>query len=407
MPAPPRLLTTPDELAALAAEMRQAGRLALDTEFVWERTYRPILGVVQVATDRTTAVIDAVALRDLSPLFALLRDPAIPVVLHGGGQDLDIFATLMGEPVRGVVDTQLVAAFLGYGLQVGLAVLLERVLKVRIRKDQTYTDWIRRPLRPEQVAYAREDVLHLLPLHERLAADLEKRGRAAWVAEELRALEEPARFAEMPPDERYRTVKGWQRLAGRELAVLRALAAWRERAAARADIRPNFIANDIVLTSLAARPVESLEELRQVRGLSSGSVDRHAKGILAAIREGLACAPERWPEQPPRLRRKAPAPGLTALLRAAVQAVAEREDIAPEVIASARDIDALGALAGADGDGAALDGVAVAHGWRRRLVGETLLAVARGELAMRYDPERRAIVGDAVARDTSSVSRAR
>ncbi len=395
MSAPPPLLATADELAGLAAEVRAGGRLAIDTEFVWERTYRPVLGVVQVATDKSAAVIDALAVPDLSPLVPLLRDPKVPVVLHGGGQDLEIFASLMRAPVRGVVDTQVVAAFLGYGLQVGLTMLLERVLKVRIKKDQTYTDWTRRPLRPEQLVYAREDVVHLLPLYDRLRADLEKRGRMGWVEEELRALEDASRFADMPDDERYRTVKGWQRLGARELAVLRELAAWRERSAARANIRPNFIANDIVLTSLAARPVTSVEELRQVRGLTAGTVDRHAKGLLAAIRAGLACPPERCPEPAERHRRKGPPPGLVALLRAAVQAVAEREDIAPEVIASGRDIDALAAYAV---DGSALDDVAVARGWRRALVGETLLAIARGELAIRYDTARREVVADAVPR---------
>jgi ribonuclease D len=392
---PPRLLTTRDDVAALAKEVRAVGRVAIDTEFVWERTYRPILGVVQVATDRSTAVLDAVVLQDLSPLFPVLRDPAIRVVLHGGGQDLDIFAALMGEPVRGVVDTQVVAAFLGYGLQVGLAMLLERVVKVRIRKDQTYTDWIRRPLRPEQLTYARDDVLHLLPLHDRLNGELERRGRSVWVEEELRGLEDAARFADTPDDERYQGVKGWQRLDGRELAVLRALAAWRERTARRVDVRPNFIANDIVLTSLAARPVETLADLRQVRGLSTGTADRHAKHILAAIREGLECPQERWPEAPARVRRRSPPPGLTALLRAAVQAVAEREDIAPEVIASGRDIEALGTFAGG-GTEDRLDDVAVIRGWRRELVGDMLLAIARGQLAIRYDPARRAVVGDPV-----------
>src|SRR5438093_13452791 len=362
---------------------------------MWERTYRPILGVVQVATDTSTAVIDTLAVKDLSPLFPALRDPAVPVVLHGGGQDLEIFAAFMGAPVLGVVDTQVMAAFLGYGLQVGLTVLLERVLKVRIKKDQTYTDWTRRPLRPEQLIYAREDVAHRLPLYDRLHADLEKRGRTAWAEEELRTLEDAGRFADMPDDERYRTVKGWQRLGSRELAVLRELAAWRERSAARANIRPNFIANDIVLTSLAARPVTSVGELRQVRGLSAGTVDRHAKGVLAAIHAGLACPPERCPEPPARHRRKGPPPGLTALLRAAVQAVAEREDIAPEVIASSRDIDALGEYAA---DGSVLDDVAVVCGWRRALVGETLLAIARGELAIRYDTAPQEVVADAVPR---------
>ncbi|HJQ84422.1 MAG TPA: HRDC domain-containing protein, partial [Candidatus Binatia bacterium] len=274
--------------------------------------------------------------------------------------------------------------------------------RVRIKKDQTYTDWVRRPLRPEQLVYAREDVAHLLPLQDRLHGELEQRGRTAWVEEELRGLEEEARWAALPDEDRFRSVKGWQRLGGRELAVLRELAAWRERAAERADIRPNFVANDVVLTSLAVRPVDSLEELRQVRGLSSGSVDRHGKAILAAIRAALALPRERWPASPPRSRRKGPPPGLTALLRAAVQAVAEREDIAPEVIASGRDIEALAAHAG---DGAGPGDLAVTRGWRRDLVGDTLLAIARGELAMRYDPRQRAVVGEAQLSPARSPSR--
>ena len=391
-----RVVTRADELKQLVAEARESGRLALDTEFVWERTYRPRLGVVQIATAAGPAVVDAVALGDLSPLFPLLQSPDVPVVLHGGGQDLEIFATLMGTPVRGVVDTQLVGAFLGYGLQVGLAALLERVLKIRIRKDLTYSDWTRRPLRPEQLAYAREDVVHLLPLYDHLAAELAERGRTAWVHEELAALEDAERYATPPPEEAYRGVRGWMRLRGRDLAVLRALAAWRERAAERADVRPNFIANDVVLTSLAARPPKSADDLRHVRGLSPGTAERQGRHILAAVNEGLASPEGTWPESPPRVRRNAPAPGLTALLRAAVQAAAEREDIAPEVIASAREIEALGS-ASLD-DGFDEESLVVTRGWRRELVGKTLVAIARGELAIRYDPRRRAVVGDTVRR---------
>ena len=392
--APPRLVTTAAELTGLVAEVRAAGRLALDTEFVWERTYRPLLGVVQIATDNAeTAVVDALAVKDMSPLFPLLRDPAVPVVLHGGGQDLEIMALLMGEPMRGVVDTQVEAAFLGYGLQVGLSALLERVLKVRIRKDQTYTDWIRRPLKPEQLAYARADVLHLLALHDRLCGELERRERLPWVEEELKRLEDGARYQAMPDDERFHTVKGWQRLEGDELAVLRELAAWRERAARKANIRPNFIANDVVLVTLASRSVEHVEELRGVRGLSGGTVDRHGRTIVAAIRAGRECPKDRWPSPPDRVRRQSPPSGLVALLRAAVQAVADRDELASEVIASARDLDMLVACATAKGGkGDPSNDSALLQGWRRTLVGETLLAIARGELAMRYDPARREVL---------------
>src|SRR5262249_11924393 len=281
------------------------------------------------------------------------------------------------------------------GLQVGLSVLLERVLKVRIRKDQTYTDWTRRPLKPEQLAYARADVVHLLELHDRLRADLERRERLGWVEEELKRLEEGARYQAMSDEDRFRTVKGWQRLDPEELAVRRELAAWRERAARRANIRPNFIANDVVLVTLAGRSLDDVEDLRGVRGLSAGTVDRHGRAIVAAIRAGRECPTERWPAAPERVRRQAPASGLVALLRAAVQAVAGRDELASEVIASARAPDAPGAPAPAKGGGETdPTEPALVPGWRRRLVGETLLAIARGELAMRYDPARREVVGE-------------
>jgi ribonuclease D len=392
----PLLLTKPSQLRALAGRVAATGRLALDTEFVWERTYRPVLGVVQVATDDEAVVIDARALGRLDPLFEPLRDPAVPVILHGGGQDLEIFAELMGEPIRGVVDTQVEAAFLGYGLQVGLGGLLERVLKVRILKDQTYTDWTKRPLDPEQLEYARADVLYLLAAHDHMRTLLDERGRGGWVDEELRRLEDPERYRPVPDEERYRSVKGSQRLRARELAVLRSVAAWRERIARRANVRPNFIVNDVVAVTLSQRPVTEQKRLRGVRGLSAGTIERHGAGLIEAVREGLACDEADWPATPSRSRRQPIPAGLTALLRAAVQTVAEQEEVAPEVIASTKEIEGV---AGAVLDnGASLDGFRVLEGWRRTFVGETLIKLARGELAIRYDPRARTVAVDGARR---------
>jgi ribonuclease D len=394
VPDAPPLLSTAAELKALARRVKASGRVALDTEFVWERTYRPILGVIQVATDAEAVVIDGQATSRLD----LLLDPQVPVVLHGGGQDLEILAQLLGEPIRGVVDTQVEAAFLGYGLQVGLGTLLERVLRVRIRKDQTYTDWTKRPLKPEQMIYARDDVIHLLPMHDAMRAALVERGRDAWVEEELRRLERPERYRPLPEAERYRAVKGWQRLRPRELAVLRPLAAWRERTAQRADVRPGFIANDMVLIQLAQRPVTEAKELKGVRGLSAGTVDRHGRALVAAVREGLECDEASWPTPPPRTRRQPIPSGLTALLRAAVQAVAEREEIAPEIIASTAEFEALIGQALGASDAAETRPLRVLEGWRATLVGEQLAKLARGELSIRYDARAREIVADPVRR---------
>jgi ribonuclease D len=276
---------------------------------------------------------------------------------------------------------------------VGLSPLLERVMKVRIAKDQTYTDWTRRPLKPEQLVYARQDVLHLLPMYDRLRGDLEQRGRLEWVREEQQRLEDPERWAPVPDEERYTWVKGWQRHGGRELAVLRALAAWRERAARRANIRPNFVTGDIVLVTLAGRPVDTIDELRQVRGLSAGTVDRHGRAILEALQEGLACPRDAWPRSPERIRREAAPSGLIALLRASVQAVAEEQEIAPEVIASARDLEALVGAATSRKKGEP-ETLPLVNGWRGDLVGKMLLGLARGELIVRYDPATRTVVSE-------------
>jgi len=235
-------------------------------------------------------------------------------------------------------------------------------------------------------------------LHARLEVELGARGRKTWVAEELRALEELGRFTGVPREERYLGVKGWARLGGRELAVLRALAAWREEAASRANIRPQFIVNDVVLVSLAGRPVHTLEELKQVRGITPGTADRHGRAILTVIGEGLACPEGDWPPTAERTRRHAPPPGLGALLRAVVQAVADREDIAAEVIAPGRDVDALVSYATARAARPLPEDLPVLRGWRRELVGDTLLAIARGELAIRYDTARREVVGEPVVR---------
>lgn len=397
--APP-LLATAAELKALARRVKAAGRLALDTEFVWERTYRPVLGVIQVATDDEAVVIDGQEVDHLRPLFALLVDPKVPVVLHGGGQDLEILAQLIGEPIRGVVDTQVEAAFLGYGLQVGLLTLLERVLRVRIRKDQTYTDWTKRPLKPEQMIYAREDVIHLLPLHDEMRAALAERGREVWVEEELRRLEGPERYQPLPDEERYRNVKGWQRLRPRDLAVLRPLAAWREQTARRANVRPGFIVGDVVMMQLAQRPVAEVKELKGVRGLSAGTVDRHGRALVGAVRQGLESDESTWPSPPPRARRQPIPSGLTALLRAAVQAVAEREAIAPEIIASTAELEALigQALGPQAADGDEGRPLRVLEGWRAALVGDQLRRLARGELSIRYDARTREVVADPVRR---------
>lgn len=372
--APPaeRYVDSPAALAELCRSLRRSPWLALDTEFIRERTYYPQLCLIQVADADTVACVDPMALDDLGPLLDLLYDPAITKVLHSAYQDLEIFYHLRGTVPGPVFDTQVAATLLGHGEQVGYATLVKDLLGVDLDKSQSRTDWARRPLDPAQLRYAADDVRYLREVYLRQHSELERRGRLDWLADDFRELCDPGRYR-TEPREAWRRLKGHQQLKGAQLAVLRALAAWREERAAAADRPRRWILSDEVLLDLARRQPETEDQLKRSRGLEATTLKRHGPALLELIAQGRAEPPEHWPQPVPRLKLDAEQEALLDAMMALVRLRGVQHAVSPQTLAGRRDLERL--LAG-DPDASLL------HGWRARLAGREVAALLRGELRL-------------------------
>jgi ribonuclease D len=358
------LVTTPGQLDTAVFRLESATRLAIDTEFMRERTYYPQLCLVQVATDVDCFLIDPLAGLDLGALHALLADRSKLKILHAARQDLEVLQ-LGGRPVPApVFDTQVAAGLLGFAPQAGYAELVARQLGHSIDKAQTRTDWSRRPLTPEQLAYAADDVHHLLQLHTDLSAALHSQGRAAWLAEDAVALADAALY-QTEPGEAWRRLKGLGRLKPREQSAARAIAEWRERRAIESDKPRGWILSDEALLALATLAPRTAADLEGIRSLPPGVARRRGEELLALI----AAAMESGGTAGIEVVQKRPTPQENALvtkLQRVVRDEAAALGLSPEVIATRRDVEAL--VFGGRGESAVL------RGWRRGVIGEKLLA---------------------------------
>ncbi|HVF62217.1 MAG TPA: HRDC domain-containing protein [Thermoanaerobaculia bacterium] len=380
---PPPLSQSAD-VTALAAELAAAGGFALDLEFVSESRYVPELALVQVAwgdaANPEVAAVDPLAV-DPWPIVELVGDPAVTKLLHAGHGDLALLGHLYGARGANVLDTQIGAAFLGLGEQVGYAPLVERLLGVKLDKTSQFTQWARRPLTPEQLAYALDDVRYLPRLWQELSRRLAGRGRLGWVEEETRRMAEAA-SRRLPPEETYRRLKGWSNLNPRQLGALRALAAWREREALAGNKPPSWILQEGPLLALARRPPKSEAALEEVRGVSEGTAHRHGRDILAAVRQG-------WQEPVEAEREPFLSPvaqSWAAMLSALIQARSREGDVAARFVASRGDAETLAgwwSLGNRDHE----PDLPLLQGWRRELAGQAALDWLAGRAALVADEE--------------------
>ncbi len=374
-----RLVDRPEALEAALAPLFGASRLAVDTEFTWERTYGPILALVQVAGRTPGGQVHAIAVDplrvDLAPLVRLLTDPARLKVFHAGRADLEILLGHAGAPLRPVFDTQRAAALLGFGHQVGYATLIERTLGLHVDKVEQWSGWTRRPLRPEQVEYALGDVVPLLDAYDQLIAQLEQAGRLAWAEEEMAPLVRPEAYVTPPDEARFREVKGRHRLDRRGLAVLRELAAWRERTARARDMRPSWIVKDPVLVELARRQPAAAADLERVPGLSQREARRYVVELVACVRHARELPEEALPSID---RPSGPDTGpAVELLRGHLAKRAEELAIAPATLATMSDLEHLARahLSGAALDPQAAELPSLLVGWRAGAIGHELLGL--------------------------------
>lgn len=356
------LVADSDSLALACDALAALPRLALDTEFVRERTYVAELSLVQLGGPGTVHLVDPLADADLAPLVALLGNPGRTKVLHAGRQDLEVLLPLTGTPAAPVLDTQIAAALLGMPAQIGYGDLVGRELGVVLAKGQARTDWSRRPLSAAQLEYAADDVRYLLPLAERLEERLARQGRSAWLAEECAALADPQLYR-VDPESAWQRFKGIEALPPPEQLRLRSLARWREARAQRRNLPRAWVLADDAAREIARVAPGDVPAIKSLRVMPDGAVDKLGAEILEALAQAARDSAEglvQRLEGRPTPEEQARAKRLGEKLRSVAQAVG----VAPEILATQRD---LRKLARGERD------VAPLRGWRREVIGEALV----------------------------------
>jgi ribonuclease D len=370
------LITTTDGLAAVCSRMARYPFVTVDTEFLRETTYYPLLCVAQMASPAEAVVIDALATGiDLAPFFALMANEKIVKVFHAARQDIEIVWNMAKTIPHPIVDTQVAAMVLGYGDSISYDQLVQRITGDTLDKSHRFTDWTRRPLSDAQIAYAVSDVTHLRDVYLKLATDLEKQARSNWVEAEMDVLTSPETYRADPE-------RAWERLKSRvrkpkELAILIEVAAWREREAQNRDVPRGRVIKDEVIGDIAVQAPTTIERLGHLRSLPKGfERSRWGEQIIDAVKRGI----ERDPKTLPRLDRFRPAANgaaIVELLKVLLRMTAERHGVAAKVIATVDDLDRIAADDAAD--------VPAMKGWRRELFGDKALALKHGRLALAID----------------------
>jgi ribonuclease D len=371
------------DVEAIAERGRAAGRLGLDTEFMPEGRYRPLLCLVQISAGGEVDVLDPLQGFDPAPIAAVLADPAIEVVVHAGRQDVAILRREWSIEFTNVFDTQVAAGFAGSSAQAGYNGLLHDVLRIRLPKTASFTRWDARPLTDEQLRYARGDVEHLLPLADEIRSRLEERGRLDWAKEECRAI--ASATDERDPMEVWRRLPRVTGLNAQERAVVRELAAWRERTAAREDRPVGAVLRDPTVVELAKRHPTGRRDLAQIRGVNPDVVRRRGEDIVQAIEAGLKADPIQLDEGD-RLASEPQDGPVIALAEALVRARAQEAGLAYELIAARAD---LAPIVVAARRGGPEPDVRTLRGWRRELVGDELLELLRGGRTLGVGPRGR------------------
>ena len=377
---------TQTEVERFADLAREHGRLGLDTEFMPEGRYRPLLCLVQIAVAGEVAVLDPLDGLDPGPLAEVLADPGIEIVLHAGRQDVAILRREWKTTFTNVFDTQVAAGFAGFSAQAGYNGLLHDVLRIRLPKTASFTRWDARPLTEEQLAYARGDVEHLMALADDIQARLVDRGRLGWAREECVAIAEAT--DERDPMEVWRRLPRVSGLDPRERAVARELGAWRERTAAREDRPVGAILRDPTVVELAKRQPVGRRELSQIRGITPDVVRRRGEDVVQAIERGKHAEPIRL-EEGDRSPTEAVDGPTIALAESLVRVRAQEAGLAYELIAARADLAPVVVAARRGGEEPT---VRTLQGWRRELVGAELLELLAGRRRLGVGPGGRVAV---------------
>ena len=380
------LITQQDELEAVIAQFEAAEFVTVDTEFIRETTYWPELCLIQIATPDVSALIDPLSPAiDLGPFFRLMGNEKVIKVFHAARQDIEIIFNRGGLIPHPVFDTQVAAMVCGFGDSVSYDQLVQKITGAHLDKSSRFTDWRHRPLSDRQLDYALADVTHLIGVYQHLTAELEREERGHWLNEEMEILTSRETYDPHPED-------AWKRLKMRirkpqELAVLQAVAAWREREARERNVPRGRIVKDDAIYEVAQQQPRDATALARLRTTPKGwERSASATALLAVVNEALSVPKEQLPKLPRSPQAAEGSNAAAELLKVLLRLVAEKKGVAAKVLASSDDIDRI-ATEGDQADVPAL------HGWRREVFGEQALKLVRGQIAIKFD-KRRIVVFD-------------
>ena len=367
-----QFIDTEAELAKFCQHISDTTWMTVDTEFLRERTYYAQLCLIQVATADSIACIDPLAIDDLSPLLELIYQPDIAIVFHAARQDLELFYALRGSLPPNVFDTQIAATVLGYGDQIGYGNLVKQCINIELDKAHSRTDWSKRPLDAGQIDYAADDVRYLRDVYHILLKELHEKNRLHWLDDDFASLTNSDTY-EPDPAMMWKKIKGAGRLKGVQLAILQKLAEWREARAIESNRPRRWILKDEVMLDLAKLTPETTQKLSVIRGLESGTIQRHGKTLIDIVARAKAIPKTQWPtvKKPVFLttQQDATVDAMVALLRK----FCDEQAIAPAAVASRKDIERVVSCD---------PSVSLLHGWRNEIVGHHLQDFLAGKLSI-------------------------
>ncbi len=365
-----------ESLEAFVDRARLSSVLAIDTEFLRERTYYAKLCLIQMATDSEVVIVDPFEVTDLSVMKPLLEDPDVMKIFHAAGQDLEIIWHEVGCMPKPLFDTQVAAALLGHTQQIGYGALVHAVCGVQLKKMDSFTDWSRRPLSASQLDYAADDVVYLPRMYEQMRSELEKLGRLHWLDPEFEEMCDPSRF-QSDERERYKRLKRVGQLSRRQLAAAREVTAWRELTAQKRNVPRKWVITDEQIVEACKREARTIDELFMVRGMREKLGTRDARAVAALMKSAFDASPDTWPELDRSGRNEPNVDAPMDLMGALVRLRAKENGVAVPTLASHDDL-----LKVARGY---RKGVDLLRGWRRALVGEELLELLDGKLSLSLD----------------------
>lgn len=365
----------PEQLGELCNRINQVSWIALDTEFLREKTYYPIFCLLQIATPEWVVCVDPIALPDLSVLFETINHPKIVKVLHACRQDLEIFYQITGQVTAPVFDTQLAAPLLGFQENSGYAMLVSNFLNISLSKTHTRTDWYARPLTPEQVQYAADDVIYLCKIYQIMWQKLDDLGRLIWLDKDFELLKNPELY-QLSPENAWLKVKGKNRLTGKQLAIVQAMSEWRERTAQSENRPKNWLIRDDLLIELAKLEPKTLSELSNIRKMNEQTVRHYGKKLCQLIDEAEDKAPIAFHGKISPAKKTQGQEAALDVLMAIVRIRAYENSINPTLLGSRKNLEKL---LFNDDDNALL------QGWRYSMVGQELQGVLQGQYKLTLD----------------------